>query len=61
LKLNVPVVALPSVTVNATPPAVGVIVAGVIAHVAGAPAAHVSATLPLYPFEAVSAPSQVTF
>jgi hypothetical protein len=52
---------LPTVTVNAAPPAVGVSVEGVIAHVAGAPAVHVNVTLPLYPFTAVSVPFQVTF
>jgi hypothetical protein len=60
-KLNVPAVALPTVTVNAAPPAVGASVEGVIPHVAGAPAVHVSATLPLYPLTAVSVPFQITF
>jgi hypothetical protein len=61
VKLNAPVVALPNVTVRATPPAVGVIDGGAIPHVPGAPAVHVNVTLPLYPFIAVSVPLQVTF
>jgi hypothetical protein len=40
LKLNVPAVALPSVTVNEAPVVVGVTVEGAIEHVAGAPAVH---------------------
>jgi len=59
--LNAPAVALPNVTVNPTPPAVGVTVGGVIPHVPGAPAVHVNVTLPLYPFRAVSVPFHVTF
>jgi len=61
VKLNVPVVALPNVTANAAPGAVAVTVGGVIPHVPGAPAVHVSATLPLYPYSAVSVPFHVTF
>jgi len=61
VKLNVPAVVLPSVTVNSAPPAVGVTAAGVIKHVPGAPAVHVSATLPSYPSSAVSVPVHVTF
>jgi hypothetical protein len=61
VKLNAPVVALPNVIVNGAPTAVGVTVAGVIPHVPGAPAVHVSVTLPLYPFNAVSVPLHVTF
>jgi hypothetical protein len=61
VKLNTPGVVLPSVTVNSAPPAVGVTAAGVIKHVPGAPAVHVSATLPLYPSKAVSVPFHVTF
>jgi hypothetical protein len=61
VKLNAPVVALPSVTVNPVPPAVGVTVGGVIPQVPGAPAVHVNDTLPLYPFTAVSVPFHVTF
>jgi hypothetical protein len=59
VKLNVPAVSLPNVTANGAPPVVGVTDDGV--HVPGAPAVHVSATLPLYPFKAVSVPFQVTF
>jgi len=54
-------VALPSVTVNAVPPAVGMTAGGVIPHVPGAPAVQVSATLPSYPLIAVSVPFQITF
>jgi hypothetical protein len=61
VKLNVPTVALPNVTVNAAPSAVGVNVAGAMVHVAGASAVHVSATLPLYPLIEVSIPFQVMF
>ena len=61
VKLNAPVVALPSVTVNETPLAVGVSVAGVIHHVPGTAPVHVNVTLPVYPFDAVSVPFQVTF
>ena len=45
VKLKVPAVALPNVTVNVAPAGVGVTVAGVIAHVAGAPAVQESATV----------------
>jgi hypothetical protein len=61
VKLNAPVVAPPSVTVNETPLAVGVSVAGVIHLVPGTAPVHVNVTLPLYPFTAVSVPFQVTF
>jgi hypothetical protein len=61
VKLNAPVVALPSVKVNTAPPDVGVSVAGTIPQVVGAPAVHVKCTLPLYPFTEVSVPFQVTF
>jgi hypothetical protein len=61
VKLNVPGVVLPNVTVNGVPPAVGVTVSGEIVHVPGAPAVHVSATLPSYPSSAVSVPFHVTF
>jgi hypothetical protein len=61
VKLNAPVVALPSVTVKPAPATVGVSVDGAIKHVPGAPAVQVSATLPLYPLIAVSVPFQVTF
>jgi hypothetical protein len=61
VKLNVPAVALPNVTVNAAPPTVGISVEGVIPQVPGAPAVHASVTLPLYPFTAVSVPFHVTF
>ena len=44
VKLNVPAAALPNVTVNGAPAAVGVIGAGV-EHVAGAPAVQVTVTL----------------
>jgi hypothetical protein len=56
----VPFVALPNVTANGAPPVVGVTDDDGV-HVPGAPAVHVSATLPLYPFKAVSVPFQVTF
>jgi hypothetical protein len=63
--LNVPVVVLPKVTVNAVPHGVGVIVCGEIVHVPGAPgvptATQLSATFPLYPSNDVKAPFQVTF
>jgi len=59
--LNAPVVALPNVTVNPAPPAVGVTVDGAISHVRGAPAVHVNVTLPSYPFDADSVPFHVTF
>jgi hypothetical protein len=61
IKLNVPVVALPTDTVNAAPPAVGVNVSGVTPHVPGYPPAQLSVTVPLYPFDAVSVPCHVTF
>jgi hypothetical protein len=61
VKLNVPVVELPSVTVNAAPIAAGVTVNGTIPQVPGAPAVQVSLTLPLYPSNAVSVPFQFTF
>jgi hypothetical protein len=59
--LNVPAVALPSVTVNGAPAAVGVSVVGVIHHVPGTAPVHVNVTLPLYPFTAFNVPFQVTF
>jgi hypothetical protein len=58
--LNVAAVALPTITANPIPPAVGVTVPGT-SHVAGAPAVQVNVTLPLYPFNAVSVPFHVTF
>jgi hypothetical protein len=61
MKLKTPAVELPSVTVNATPAAVGVSVAGTIPHMLGAPAVQANCTLLLYPFSAVSVPFQVTF
>ena len=61
VKLNVPGVALPNVTVNGAPPAVGATIGGEIVQVPGAPAVHVSVTFPLYPYNAVSVPFQVTF
>jgi len=60
VKLNAPAVALPRVTVNAAPPAVGVTADGTIPHIPGDPAVHVNVTLPLYPFAAVSVPFHVT-
>jgi hypothetical protein len=60
VKLNIPAVALPSVTENGAPPVVGVIGCGGIMHVPGAPAVHDSVTLPLYPFNAVTVPFHVT-
>jgi len=59
--LNVPAVALPNVAINGVPAVVGVTTCGVNPHVAGAPAVHVSATVPLYPFNALSVPFHVTF
>jgi len=61
VKVNVPVAALPNVTVNGVPAAVGVTFGGANSHVAGAPAVHVSVTVPLYPFDAVSIPFHGTF
>jgi hypothetical protein len=61
LKLNVPAAALPSVTENGAPAVVGVTETGASMHVPGAPVVHVNATLPLYPFNAVTAPLHVTF
>jgi hypothetical protein len=64
-KLNVPGVALPNVTVNGTPHAVGVTVCGEMVHVPGAPGVptptQLRVTLPLYPSNAVNAPFQITF
>jgi hypothetical protein len=60
VKVNVPVAALPNVTVNGVPAAVGVTTCGANSHVAGAPAVHVKATVPLYPLVAVAIPFQVT-
>jgi len=61
VKLNGPVAALPNVTANGVPAVVGVTTCGANKHVAGAPAVHVSATVPLYPFDAVSIPFHWTF
>jgi hypothetical protein len=46
VKLNVPTDALPNVTVNGAPAAVGVIGAGAV-HIAGAPAVQDTVTLPV--------------
>jgi hypothetical protein len=59
--LKVAAVALPKVTVNGVPAVVGVTVDGEIAHVLGAPAVHVSFTLPPYPSTAIKVPFQITF
>jgi hypothetical protein len=59
--VNVPVAALPSVTVNGVPAVVGVTTSGANSHVAGAPDVQVKATVPLYPLVAVAIPFQVTF
>jgi hypothetical protein len=59
--LKVAAVALPKVTVNGVPAVVGVTVDGEIAHVLGAPAVHVSFTLPPYPSTAVRVPFHTTF
>jgi len=60
LKLNVPAVALPNVTVNRAPTVAGTTVGGVIVHVPGAPAVQPNVTFPLYPFNAVNVPFQIT-
>jgi len=59
-KLNVPVVAFPSVTTNPAPPAFGVSVAGLIEQVVGAPAMQLNCTFPEYPLIAVNVPAQLT-
>lgn len=56
VKLNVPGVVLASCKVNCDPVDVGVTTEGAKAHVAGAPAVQESATVPLYPFDAVRVP-----
>jgi hypothetical protein len=61
VKVNVPGVALPSVTVNGAPSAVGVTVSGELVQGTGCPAVQVSVTLPLYPSSAVNVPLHVTF
>jgi len=58
LKLNVPTVALPTVTVKFPG---GVNGEGAIVHVPGAPVVQESVTAAPYPFTAVSDPFQVTF
>ena len=60
LKLNVPVVALPTVTVNAAPPAVGTSIEGFTEHVPGAAPEQLSVTLAPYPFTEVSVPLHTT-
>jgi hypothetical protein len=59
--LKVAAVAFPKVTVNGVLAVVGVTVDGEIAHVLGAPAVHVSFTLPLYPSTATRVPFHTTF
>jgi hypothetical protein len=61
VKLNVSAVALPNVTANGVPAVVGVTTCGVNTHVAGAPDVQLNATVPLYPFDAVSIPFHWTF
>ena len=61
VKVNVPVAALPSVTVNGVPAVVGATACGANTQVAGAPDVHVKATVPLYPFVAVATPYHTTF
>jgi hypothetical protein len=61
LKLKLPVVALPAVTVNAAPLAVGTSVDGLTVHVPGAAPVQLNSTLELYPWSEVSVPLQTTF
>jgi hypothetical protein len=61
LKLNVAVVALPTVTVKAAPPEVGTNDDGVNVQVPGAVPAQLRFTLVLYPWSAVSVPFHVIF
>jgi hypothetical protein len=57
-KLNVPEVALPNVTVNGAPAAVGAS-GGEGTQIWGAPVVQLRVTVPVYPFKAVSVPFQI--
>jgi hypothetical protein len=59
VKSKRPVLALPIVTINAAPLAVGTSDAGVIVHVPGLPVPHERFTLWLYPLTAVKVPFHV--
>jgi hypothetical protein len=61
VKTNTAAEALPRVTLNGVPPAVGVNVRGLGVQIAGAPPVHDSVTVPLYPSIDVTAPFQLTF
>ena len=60
LKLYIPQTALPTVTINGAPPAVGTTLAGAAEHVGGAPSPQLRFTALSYPFSDVSAPLKFT-